>query len=41
MTKETFLAEVTDPNAELASGSQHSLIGMIALVTSVSPVMGR
>ena len=32
MTKETSHAEVTDPNAELAGGSQHSLIGMIALV---------
>ena len=32
MTKETSHAEVTDPNAELAAGSQHSLVAMIALV---------
>ena len=32
MTKETSHAEVTDPNAELAGGSQQSLIGMITLV---------
>jgi hypothetical protein len=32
MTTETSHAEVTDPNAELADSSQHSIIGMIALV---------
>jgi hypothetical protein len=32
MTKETSHVKVTDPNAELAGGSQHSLIGMICLV---------
>jgi len=32
MTKETSHAEVTDPNVALAGASQHSLIGMIALV---------
>jgi hypothetical protein len=32
MVKETSHAQVTDPNAELAGGSQHSLIGMLALV---------
>jgi hypothetical protein len=32
MVKETSHALVTDPNAELADGSQHSLVGMLALV---------
>jgi len=32
MTKETSHAQVTDPNAELAGSSQHSIAGMIALV---------
>ena len=32
MVKETSHALVTDPNAEFADGSQHSLVGMLALV---------
>jgi hypothetical protein len=32
MVKETSHALVTDPNAELADGSRHSLVGMLALV---------
>jgi glycine cleavage system pyridoxal-binding protein P len=32
MAKETSHALVTDPNAELTDGSQHSLFGMLALV---------